>query len=87
MSARFAEKFVSGRHTVGESPVEDLSDRELEVFNLLGRGMETRQVAETLNVSIKTVQAYCARIKDKLNLANATELLREAIRWSESSAF
>jgi len=86
MSARFAEKFVSGRQTVGESPVEDLSDRELEVFNLLGRGLETRQVAETLNVSIKTVQAYCARIKQKRKLSTATELLREAIRWNELQA-
>ena len=56
------------------------------MFNLLGRGMETRQVAETLNVSIKTVQAYCARIKQKRKLSTATELLREAIRWNELQA-
>jgi DNA-binding CsgD family transcriptional regulator len=67
--------------------VEELSDRELEVFRLLGQGLDTRSVANRLQISIKTVQAYCARIKDKLNLANATELLREAIRWSESNAF
>lgn len=80
----FAEKFVSSsRRPAGESPLEDLSDRELEVFTLLGRGLETRQIAETLNVSIKTVQAYCARIKHKRNLSTASELLREAIRWNE----
>jgi DNA-binding CsgD family transcriptional regulator len=44
-------------------------------------------VATSLHISIKTVQAYCARIKDKLNLANATELLREAVRWSESGVY
>src|SRR5579884_984112 len=79
-----AEKFVEGRLGSSESPVEQLSDRELEVFQLLGRGLSTRQIAEDLNVSFKTVQAYCARIKDKLNLTNATELLREAIRWHDS---
>jgi DNA-binding NarL/FixJ family response regulator len=64
--------------------VERLSDRELEVFELLGRGLGTRQIAEQLGVSFKTVQAFSARIKEKLKLANATELLREAILWHES---
>jgi DNA-binding CsgD family transcriptional regulator len=83
MATGFAERFVSGRHPASESPLEGLSDRELEVFNLLGRGFETRRIAETLNVSIKTVQAYCARIKQKRSLSTAAELLREAIRWNE----
>jgi len=65
------------------SPVETLSDRELEVFTLIGAGRETRQIAEEMNVSMKTVQAYCARIKEKLRLASATELMREAVRWQE----
>lgn len=78
-----ASRLVDGPRTV--SPLEKLSDRELEVFQLLGRGLTTRQVAEQLNISMKTVQAFAARIKDKLNLANATELLREAIRWQEQS--
>jgi DNA-binding NarL/FixJ family response regulator len=86
VAALFAERFVDNRPRSG-TPVEELSDRELEVFRLLGQGLDTRSVANNLHISIKTVQAYCARIKDKLNLANATELLREAIRWSESSAF
>ena len=84
IASSFAEKFVSGnRQVTGVSPLEDLSDRELEVFTLLGRGLETRQIAEALNVSIKTVQAYCARIKTKRKLSTASELLREAIRWNE----
>lgn len=77
-----AEKFAAGG-TGAVSPVETLSDRELEVFQLLGRGLSTRQIAEHLHVGFKTVQAYCARIKDKLHLANATELLTEAIRWND----
>lgn len=83
VSDAFAQRFVSGEAQAG-SPLESLSDRELEVFNLLGQGMQTRQVAQLLNVSIKTVQAYCARIKHKLRLSSATELLREAVRWHES---
>jgi DNA-binding NarL/FixJ family response regulator len=80
----FSERFVDGHMPTLRSPVETLSDRELEVFQLLGQGIETRRVAQRLNVSIKTVQAYCARIKEKLQLANASELLREAVRWNDS---
>ncbi len=78
-----AERFADGR-TMPASPVEELSDRELEVFQLLGRGQSTRQIAEHLHVGFKTVQAYCARIKEKLQLANATELLRAAMHWNEN---
>jgi DNA-binding NarL/FixJ family response regulator len=77
-------KFAGGRTLADLSPVELLSDRELEVFVMLGQGLGTRQIAETLNVSLKTVQAYCARAKEKLHLKNATELLREAICWNEN---
>ncbi len=77
------EKFVAGGTAAGGSPVEQLSNRELEVFQLLGLGHNTRQIADHLHVGFKTVQAYCARIKVKLQLANATELLREAVRWHE----
>jgi DNA-binding NarL/FixJ family response regulator len=77
-------KFAGG-HALDElSPVELLSDRELEVFVMLGRGLGTRQIAEALKISLKTVQAYCARAKEKLHLKNATELLREAICWNET---
>jgi DNA-binding NarL/FixJ family response regulator len=86
VSTLFAERFVDNRAR-SRTPVEELSDRELEVFRLLGEGLDTRSVANTLHISIKTVQAYCARIKDKMKLANATELLREAVRWNDSSAF
>jgi DNA-binding NarL/FixJ family response regulator len=79
-----AVRLVGGAAHGASFTVEQLSDRELEVFEMLGRGLGTRQIAETLRVSVKTVQAYCARIKEKLNLSSATELLREAIRWNEA---
>lgn len=83
MSAVLDEKFVDGRSSPLQTPEELLSDRELEVFQLLGQGFETRRIAQVLGISIKTIQAYCARIKEKLALANASELLREAVRWHE----
>jgi DNA-binding NarL/FixJ family response regulator len=83
MTELFAKKFVHGQPSTGISPLEQLSDRELEVFNLFGQGFETRRVTETLHVSLKTIQSYCARIKTKLNLANAAELIREAVYWHE----
>jgi len=76
---------IAGRKThENVSPVDLLSDRELEVFMMLGKGLGTRQIADSLKVSLKTVQAYCARAKEKLHLKNATELLREAICWIET---
>jgi DNA-binding NarL/FixJ family response regulator len=83
LTGMFAEKFVGGA-SAPISSVSKLSDRELEVFQLLGQGYETRQIAESLNISMKTVQAFCARIKEKLNLRSATELLREAVCWQEN---
>jgi len=87
ISEKFAsaitERLMLGKKNA-ESSLEHLSDRELEVFRMLGEGMETRQIGESLHISMKTVQVYCARIKEKLGLGNATELLREAIRWHES---
>ncbi len=82
-AALMARKFLEGGPGSG-SPIELLSDRELEVFQLFGQGYDTRRIATALSVNFKTVQSYCARIKEKLRLENATALLREAIRWEES---
>jgi DNA-binding NarL/FixJ family response regulator len=89
VSGRFAESILDGfqdSKKTGSSPVEHLSDRELEVFRMIGRGMKTREIAESLHLSMKTVQVYCARIKEKLNLADFTQLMREAMRWHEAGA-
>jgi DNA-binding NarL/FixJ family response regulator len=78
-----AEKLVDGRLGSAESRVELLSDRELEVFQLLGAGRSSRQIAEEMRISFRTAQSFCARIKKKLKLNDATELLREAVRWHD----
>lgn len=83
MERRFAEKYGDDKTPPPALAVEDLSDRELEVFQLLGTGADSRQIARKLKISIKTVQAHCTNIKLKLDLTNATELLREALRWNE----
>ena len=84
VNATMAQKLARGATNIPDSPVADLSDRELEVFDLLGRGCNTRQISDQLNLSFKTVQVYCARIKEKLNLANINELITHAVRWHES---
>jgi DNA-binding NarL/FixJ family response regulator len=78
---------ISGRSATPASLAELLSDRELEVFQKLGNGIGTRQIAADLSVSIKTIEVYCARIKEKLNLTSATSLLREAVRWVEANKY
>jgi DNA-binding NarL/FixJ family response regulator len=85
VAAAMTAQYVGGKTLATGAPVEQLSDRELEVFELLGQGRGTRQIAETLRVSVKTVQAYYARIKEKLNLRSVTEMVREAVRWSENA--
>jgi DNA-binding NarL/FixJ family response regulator len=81
--AKLAERIVGRNQSTQAGSVETLSDRELEVFRRLGEGQANRLIAEELHLSIKTVQAYCARIKGKLALASAAELAREAIRWTD----
>jgi len=78
--AAMAERLVE-RNAAGTSRVAQLSDREMEVFEMIGQGVETRQIAEAMHVSFKTIQSFSARIKEKLMLANATELVREAVLW------
>jgi DNA-binding NarL/FixJ family response regulator len=82
---RMARRISSAGAAAGRSPVERLSDRELEIFRLLGKGRTTSQIAEDLNLSLKTVQAYCARAKEKFGVTSLTELLRAAIRWDDAS--
>lgn len=86
LSNAMALKFLEGKEAVGvaSSRIEQLSDRELEVFRLLGQGRSTSQIAQQLHISLKTVQAHCVRAKEKLGLTTAAELVREAILWEES---
>lgn len=81
--ARLAERIVGRRSAEVKGSVDTLSDRELEVFRRMGEGHATKRIAADLGVSIKTVQEYQARIKEKLGLADASELMRAAVRWTE----
>jgi len=82
---RMANRLRSSRAAAVSSPVERLSDRELEIFRLLGHGRTPSQIAGDLNLSLKTIQAYCARAKEKFGVTSLTELLRAAIRWEDAS--
>jgi len=81
---RIALRLTSSRRPVASSPVERLSDRELEIFRLLGQGRSPSEIARDLNLSLKTVQAYCARAKEKFGITSLTELLRAAIQWDDA---
>lgn len=76
---------MGSRKAGAATPVEQLSDRELEIFRLLGQGRTTSQIAEDLHLSLKTVQAYCARAKEKFGVNSLSELLRAAIRWEDAT--
>jgi DNA-binding NarL/FixJ family response regulator len=74
---------TGGRGEKPASSLERLSDRELEVFSLIGQGMTTRQIAEKICISIKTVETYRLQIKQKLNLPNGMAVIQRAIQWYE----
>jgi DNA-binding NarL/FixJ family response regulator len=84
MSARILETFSGRRSEESSSPVARLSDREFEVFQLIGQGKGTKEIAQHLNLSVKTVEVHRAKIKEKLSLLTATDLVRYAVRWSEA---
>ena len=84
MASRMLSRMVGGRPSPISSPMELLSDRELEVFTLLGKGDGTRDIAQKLNLSVKTIESHRAHIKEKLNLKNATELVHHAVQWVAS---
>ncbi len=88
MSERLLGKLVgAGSNTATTAwPIDKLSDRELEVLQLLGQGMGTSQIADKLCLSVKTIETYREHLKQKLNLANGQELLRYAIEWSLNSS-
>jgi DNA-binding NarL/FixJ family response regulator len=80
MSATFMHRLARGKSAKGGSVMERLSDRELEVFRLIGEGRGTREIAEQLRLSIKTVESHRAHLKEKLNLKKASELVLLAIQ-------
>ena len=81
MSKRMLQQYIDGAPSVLQSRITTLSDRELEVFRLIGEGRATREIAEELHLSIKTVETYQAHIKDKLSLRSGRELIQHAMQW------
>jgi DNA-binding NarL/FixJ family response regulator len=86
MASRLLSVFTTGARDGKTSPVDLLSDRELEVFQLIGEGLGTSQIARKLHLSPKTIETYRAHIKEKLNLDSAAKLLQHAIQWTQGLA-
>lgn len=84
LGARFAQEFLSGRRLQKDSALAVLSDRELQVFRLIGQGQSTRDIAQSLHLSIKTIESHREHIKNKLKLESGGELLRHATHWVET---
>jgi DNA-binding NarL/FixJ family response regulator len=82
MASSVITKFMHGPDDAPPAPLEKLSDRELEVFQMLGMGKGVRQIAEEMNVTIPTVNSFRNRIKEKLQLKSSTEVMLHAIHWS-----
>jgi len=84
MSGRLLSMFLRGSSATNHSLIGQLSDREIEVFEMIGRGITTREIAGKLNLSIKTVEAHREHIKKKMKLTDATELMQHAIHWVQN---
>lgn len=84
VGSQMLHQALSGRGKPNASPVDRLSDRELEVIQAIGRGKATREIAKELKVSVKTIESHRAHIKDKLGLKNASELVKFSVQWVES---
>jgi len=84
ISARALDKLAGRPGRTQSSPIEQLTDREFEILELIGSGKTNRLIAQELNLSSKTVDAHCAHIKEKLKLKSGAELVRYAVRWVEA---
>jgi DNA-binding NarL/FixJ family response regulator len=84
MANKLLQQYMSGQTAETDSRLTALSDRELEVFRLIGDGLGTRRIAEVLHLSIKTVESYQAHLKEKLSLRTGRELMQHAIQWKLS---
>lgn len=85
INERLIQSMIPGRRVVGLSPLEVLSDRELEIFEMTGRGLKSGEIADRLHISAKTVESYRTRIKDKLGLNSAAELMKHAVQWVDAA--
>jgi len=85
VASQMLNRYAQGEELNDDSPVANLSDRELEVLNLIGSGVPTREIAARLHVSVKTVETHRAHLKTKLNLGTAAQLIQFAVRWVDQS--
>lgn len=81
LGEKLLQKFVTKKDGVYSSPIEQLSNRELEVFQLIGQGLKTSKIAEQLNLSIKTIETYIDHIKKKMNFKDSRELFLHSVQW------
>jgi DNA-binding CsgD family transcriptional regulator len=81
MTERMVHMAVGSKMNEGRSALERLTDREIEIFGMLGQGLTSRQIARHLELSPKTVETHREHIKEKLELKNATELTKHAVQW------
>jgi DNA-binding NarL/FixJ family response regulator len=81
MTEKLLQRAVGAPPQLVPAPIDTLTDRELEIFKMIGKGKTTRQIAGELHLSIKTVETHREHIKTKLNIDNAAELSREAVQW------
>ncbi|MEA3367308.1 MAG: response regulator transcription factor, partial [Planctomycetota bacterium] len=86
MTSRLLGRLTGGGAADGQSPISTLTDRELEVFEMIGQGLATREIADRLHLSVKTVDTHRENIKRKLNLSSATELYRHAFLWAQQKS-
>lgn len=84
VSARILDAFSGHHHRNESSAIEKLTDREFEVFQLIGQGLSTKEMADKLHVSVKTIEVHRVNIKQKLSIPTAPELIRYAVRWVEA---
>jgi DNA-binding NarL/FixJ family response regulator len=82
MRERFIAHYTGRRDAHNGDGIDQLSDREFEVFRLIGEGLETREIAARLNLSVKTIETYKSHLKSKLHLGSSTELIQRAVEWN-----
>ncbi|MBD3344720.1 MAG: response regulator [Chitinivibrionales bacterium] len=85
MKDKLIHKMIGAGTVNDRTPIDTLTNREIEVYQFVGQGMPTREIADKLHLSVKTVETYLARIKDKLHIANSRELIMHAMQWVQKT--
>ncbi|MCU0575762.1 MAG: response regulator transcription factor [Desulfobacterota bacterium] len=86
ITTKMLETLISGDAKGASTPLDLLSNRELTVFRMIGQGLKTSQIADTLHLSVKTIESYRSHIKEKLRLHTGTDLMKYAIQWLQNAS-